>query len=163
MHIQTVRKMNFINRLFNKEQIECPRCLGKGNVDWNDIKRLKKELKWIPGSCAYCNGNGIISSDLQNKIAVDTTYLTTDLLPEERKRLISKDEGALQRATYQEIQIDNFIAEVEFLYFIGNIKSIKIADFYLLHQAEINSKEKNELIDYINRIIKNKKENKNQL
>jgi len=52
--------MSFFGKLFNKDRIQCPRCLGKGHVDWDDIKRLDKELKWIPGSCAYCNGKGTI-------------------------------------------------------------------------------------------------------
>jgi len=88
--------MSLINRLFYKEKIECPRCLGNGDVDWDDIKRLKKELKWVPGPCAYCSGKGKVNSDLQSKIDVDTTYLTIDLSPEERKRLMTNDEEARQ-------------------------------------------------------------------
>ncbi len=34
--------MNLINKLFNKPKVDCPRCLGKGNVDWDDIKDLDK-------------------------------------------------------------------------------------------------------------------------
>jgi hypothetical protein len=152
------KNMSLIHRLFNKEKIECPRCLGKGNVDWDDIKRLKKELKWIPGSCAYCSGKGKVNPDLKSKIAVDTTYLTIDLSSEERKKLIANDEGARQRAIYHEIHTDSFIAEVEFLYFTGNMESSKIAEFYLLNQPEIDSENRNELVDYINRIIELKKE-----
>ena len=38
--------------------IDCPRCLGKGHVDLQDIKRLRRELFWEPGPhCAYCDGN----------------------------------------------------------------------------------------------------------
>lgn len=36
----------------------CPRCIGKGFVDLNDIKRLGKEEDWIQGCCKYCDGNG---------------------------------------------------------------------------------------------------------
>ncbi|MEP1488718.1 MAG: hypothetical protein ABJK28_09850 [Algibacter sp.] len=153
--------MSLINRFFNNKKIDCPRCLGKGYVDWDDIKRLKKELKWIPGSCAYCNGKGEINSDLQSKIAVNTTYLTTDLSLEERKKLIANDEEAKQRALYYETQTDNFISEVEYLHFTGNIDSNIIANFYVLHQnqSEIDLKDRNELIDYIERIIELKNKN----
>ncbi len=50
-----------------ENKIHCPRCLGKGhvdnvdNVDNEDIKRLKKELYWAPGPCAYCVGIGSCS------------------------------------------------------------------------------------------------------
>ena len=149
--------MSLISKFFNKDKIKCPRCLGTGDVDWNDIKRLKKELKWIPGPCAYCNGKGKVDIGLQSKIAVDATYLTTDLSPEERKKFITNDEGARQRAVDHETQTDDFIEQVEFLYFTGNMESSKIAEFYLLHQNETDSEDKNELVDYINRIIELKK------
>lgn len=62
-----------------------PEMLAKGNVDWEDIKRLGKELKWLPGKCAYCNGTGKVSSEMLSKLSADTTYLTTDISEEERK------------------------------------------------------------------------------
>ncbi|MEZ5672954.1 MAG: hypothetical protein R3E08_11490, partial [Thiotrichaceae bacterium] len=92
----------------------------------------------------------------QDKIAADTTYLTTDLEPEERKRLIANDEGALQRAIYHEIYTDNFIAEIEFLHFKGKMDPEAIADFYYLHQTEIIPEDKAQLVDYIHRVIAQK-------
>jgi hypothetical protein len=44
------------HRIFRSNMVDCPRCLGKGAVDSEDIRRLKKELFWGPGKCAYCNG-----------------------------------------------------------------------------------------------------------
>jgi hypothetical protein len=41
-----------------KTKMTCPRCIGKGFVDLNDIKRLGKEEDWIQGCCKYCDGNG---------------------------------------------------------------------------------------------------------
>lgn len=41
-----------------KTTMTCPRCIGKGFVDLNDIKRLGKEEDWIQGCCKYCDGNG---------------------------------------------------------------------------------------------------------
>jgi hypothetical protein len=44
--------------LTGSSKIECPRCLGKTDVDWDDIKRLQLELFWVPGPCRYCEGSG---------------------------------------------------------------------------------------------------------
>ncbi len=41
-----------------KHQMICPRCLGKGFVDLNDIKRLGMEKEWEQGYCHYCSGQG---------------------------------------------------------------------------------------------------------
>ena len=38
--------------------VQCPRCLGKTHVDQEDIRRLGREMEWIPGPCAYCEGTG---------------------------------------------------------------------------------------------------------
>ncbi len=150
--------MNLIRRFFGSKKIDCPRCLGKGHVDWDDIKRLKKELKWMTGPCAYCEGKGKISAELPSKIAVDATYLTTDLSSKERQKLITKDEAAIKRAKEFELHIDNFIAQVEHLHFTTNIEPNEIADYFLSGQnkSEIDLKAKNQLIDYIERIIKQK-------
>ncbi|WP_298518110.1 hypothetical protein [uncultured Kordia sp.] len=149
--------MSFISKFFNKEKVQCPRCLGKGHVDLDDIKRLNKELKWLPGSCAYCNGKGKVKPELISKIAVDTTYLTTDLSTEERKKLIAHDELAVLKAAYHDIHTDSFIEEITFLHFQGNLDSNTIAAFYQLNQKALNAEDKAKLIDYINEVIAHKK------
>ena len=45
--------------LFKNEMI-CPRCLGKGFVDLNDIKRLDREGDWGQGYCRYCDAQGFV-------------------------------------------------------------------------------------------------------
>jgi len=84
--------MSFFSRLFGqrKPTIQCPRCLGKGHVDWNDIKRLNQELRWGPGTCAYCNGKGKVAPDMVDKVAVDASYLTIDLSKAERQRVMTR-------------------------------------------------------------------------
>jgi len=52
---------------------ECPRCLGKGNVDWDDIKRLKRESDWEPGPCAYCHGSGKVDQNIVDQVPVDAS------------------------------------------------------------------------------------------
>lgn len=151
--------MNFISKLFKKQKIDCPRCLGKGEVDWDDIKRLEKELKWIPGKCAYCNGLGKVSTEMASRVSVDNTYLTTNISQEERKRLINRDDQATQRANLFETQVNDFILQIEYLHFIGNLEPPKIADFYLIPktESEVSFTERKELLEYVERVIENKK------
>lgn len=155
--------MNLINKLFNKSKVDCPRCLGKGNVDWDDIKRLGQELKWLPGQCAYCNATGKVTSEMLSKISVDNMYLTTDITQDERQKLINNDSDALERAAYYEMEVNGFIRQVEFLYFTANLNMDMIVEFYLIAKTEpeISPSEKEEFIDYIERIIEHKKANYN--
>ncbi|MEW5677246.1 hypothetical protein ABGT15_13105 [Flavobacterium enshiense] len=151
--------MNLINKLFNKPKVDCPRCLGKGNVDWDDIKRLGQELKWLPGECAYCNATGKVTSEMLSKISVDNMYLTTDITQDERQKLINNDSDALERAAYYEMEVNGFIKQVEYLYFNANLNLGTIVEFYLINKTEleISPSEKEKFIDYIERIIEHKK------
>src|ERR1700755_974374 len=94
--------MNFFKRLFKRTEkaatVVCPRCLGKGRVDAEDIKRLGQQLRWAPGRCAYCNGVGRVAEDLIGRVAVNEPYLTTSLSPGERLRLFNRDAAALERS-----------------------------------------------------------------
>jgi hypothetical protein len=160
--------MALINKLFDRDKgkIECPRCLGKGNVDWDDIKRLNQQLKWKPGKCAYCDGTGKINPKLLSKVSVDNSYLTVELSKEEKMRLLDKDEWALKRAKTFDDQMDNFIKQISFLHFKGGMNSTLIAEFYLIPNEDSENKpsdpeqEKADLIEYIDRVIEINK-NKN--
>ena len=83
--------MGLFSRLLKKivtpVQLTCPRCLGKGHVDRDDIIRLKQEGKWSAGACAYCNGTGDIDQDML-LIPADATHLTTNLSESERINFI---------------------------------------------------------------------------
>jgi hypothetical protein len=61
-HIHNTNIKIMANYSFDKEQenqkMICPRCLGKGFVDLNDIKRLGMETRWEQGACPYCGGQG---------------------------------------------------------------------------------------------------------
>ncbi len=41
--------------------ITCPRCLGKGVVDDEDIERLSMQEYWVAGNCRYCDGIGKVN------------------------------------------------------------------------------------------------------
>ncbi|MDP2161858.1 MAG: hypothetical protein Q8K02_15355 [Flavobacterium sp.] len=153
--------MNLLNKLFTKSKIDCPRCLGKGKVDLEDIKRLKKELIWLPGKCAYCNGLGKVSSDMPTKVSVDNSYLTIDITQEERNKLINNDPDAIERANHFDAEIDDYIKQVKYLHFVAKLEANMIADFYLIPKAnhEILPNEKEDLLNYIEKIINSEKEN----
>lgn len=155
--------MNFFKWLFKgtKSNVQCPRCIGKGHVDWNDIKRLNNELKWTPGKCAYCNGTGKVDPDMESKIPVDVAYLTNELPMVERKRLINNDPEAMKRAQMFNKEMNNIIEEIRDLFFIRNLEADAIAEHLLQSAPQMNYetyiKEKQALIDYINRIIEFRK------
>jgi len=48
----------------------CPRCLGKRVVDYEDLKRLKRDNAswWTPHLCFYCQGLGDVLAKMLNKI-----------------------------------------------------------------------------------------------
>ncbi|MEO8402990.1 MAG: hypothetical protein ABI480_00285 [Chitinophagaceae bacterium] len=151
--------MSFLNRIFRRNRVECPRCLGKGTVDMEDIKRLKKELFWGPGKCAYCNGTGKVPPNRMEALYIDSEYLTTDLPTSERHKLINGDEDALKRAdAFKEI-IQKFIGEIEHLYYIENKEPDEIADYLFQNRGRLvySDAEKQELIVYVEKVIKSKR------
>jgi hypothetical protein len=147
--------MGFLSNLFSTPKINCPRCLGKGHVDNDDIKRLKRDLHWIPGDCAYCDGMGKVSSKMAAKVKTDSSYLNTGIPLEERKRFVAGDEGALNRAKQYEQNYNHFFKQVRFLHFVGNLDPLKITDFFLLTPDEeaITTAEKEEIKTHIEKII----------
>lgn len=155
--------MNLFNRLFGRNQnlIECPRCLGKGLVDWDDIKRLNQELKWIPGKCAYCNGTGKVDSGIESNVPVDASYLVINLHEEERKRIINGNPDAIERGKQYEDAVDNFIEQITYLHFEGGLTPLQIAKFFLIGNNDSNEskREEEDLIDYIEEVIEKKDKN----
>lgn len=153
--------MKFINRIFRSNMVDCPRCLGKGKVDFEDIKRLKKELFWAPGKCAYCNGIGKVPPDTMEKLSADFEYLTTDLTSLERHKVINANVDALTRAKEFKEEIQKIVEEIEYLYYIENKEPSEIADhlFHKRDQFVYSASEKQELIDYVETVIKSKLKN----
>ncbi|MDH7464153.1 hypothetical protein QEG73_22845 [Chitinophagaceae bacterium 26-R-25] len=150
--------MNLFKGLFSSTSPskECPRCLGKGHVDWDDIKRLKQELKWKPGSCAYCNGTGKVHPGIEENVPVDTSYLVTNLPEGERKRILAGNPEALERGRSYEDRFDVFIDQVKFLHLIGKLTPAQIAEFYMIDERNPESYEtkKQELEEYFEKVIK---------
>lgn len=149
--------MSIFNKLFSKNQNlkTCPRCLGKGHVNWDDIKRLKQELKWIPGECAYCNGTGKVESNIENNVPVEASYLVINLEEAERKRIIYGHPDAIERGKRYEDAVDNFIEQISYLHFEAGLTSLQIATFFLIgkNDSDKSDKEQEELIDYIEKVI----------
>lgn len=149
--------MSFIDKVFGSNKIECPRCLGKGNVDEEDIRRLNKTLKWRPGRCAYCAGKGLVTKRVLDRVEVDNEYLTTDLPLSERKLLIGRDLNALKRAKRYMAETDRYIDGIKYLSNVGNLSAIEIADFYSIYVSEVDEKYKKELREYIVKVVESNK------
>jgi hypothetical protein len=132
--------------------------LGKGHVDQEDIRRLKKEAFWIPGQCAYCNGLGKVPPDRIEKVRVDFEYLTTDLPSWERFKVITGDKDALARAKTHTETVLNFVEDIEHLYYIENKEPYEIADhFFQKHGHNSYSEaEKQQIVDYVKKVITSK-------
>ncbi len=153
--------MNIVNWLFRRNRVSCPRCLGKGHVDMEDIKRLKMEFFWGTGTCAYCNGSGKVSKEMTEKLSADLAYLTTDLPSIERHKLMNGNRDALNRAKEFNQLVNSLIEDIEHMYYIDNMEPDAIAEqiFYKQGRLEYSITEKNETVDYVEIVIKSKLKN----
>lgn len=131
--------MNILRRLFGKPAnlIECPRCLGKGHVDLNDIKRLGQELKWAPGNCAYCDGAGKVDPDIISNVEVNEGYLVNDLPTEEKGKLFKRDKKALERAREFNTHIDAWVEKIRQMHFEQNLSAEQITDWLIANYPQI--------------------------
>jgi len=147
--------MTFFDFLFKNSDLECPRCLGKGFVGPDDIRRLNRQLKWAPGPCAYCDASGKVNEELLSKVPVDATYLTIDLPESEIEKIKNGDEETIEKGKLQELFIDNLINYIEDQYLNNNMNAESIADLYLKTEDEkaVFSVEKENLLQYIRKII----------
>lgn len=151
--------MNLFNRIFHKNWISCPRCLGKGHVDLQDIERLKMDIYWSPDKCAYCKGRGIVPPGRPQKVAPDLAYLSLDLPFLERYRLIRGNKEALERASAFKSDILEMAIAIEKFYFSEGRDPEDIAQqlFVQIGKTHYNTEEKLEMIRYIEKIIKIKR------
>ncbi|SFE63632.1 hypothetical protein SAMN05518672_108190 [Chitinophaga sp. CF118] len=157
--------MSFFQRLFNKTTsteylVECPRCLGKGHVDLDDIKRLKNELKWIPGKCAYCNGVSKVKPEMITEVAANDAYLTINISKLERTLFINGNQAAIKRGEAHKEYVDLIIQNIKELYFVENLDIEEIAELYLQSIPEWDIKQKNELSSYIKKVIEHSSKSK---
>jgi transcriptional regulator NrdR family protein len=140
------------------KKVDCPRCLGKGNVDLQDIKRLHKELYWGTGKCAYCNGVGKVPSKIALSECVEITYLTTDLSKRERKKLLNGNKRALQRAKQFQTDLDEIAKQIEHLYYTENLEPDKIAEHLIekYGRRKYSAEDIQQTIEYVEKVIKSK-------
>ncbi|OMP76750.1 hypothetical protein [[Flexibacter] sp. ATCC 35208] len=150
--------MNFFERLFNNPAntdhlAQCPRCLGKGYVDMDDIKRLKNELKWRPGKCAYCNGKGKVEPALITKVAADEAYLTVDESKRERDLFMEGDPAAVRRGELYKENVDRWIHQIKEMYFEECMSVEEIVAAILQGRPGVGDKEVKELLVYVQKVI----------
>lgn len=145
-----------IFNLFKRSDIKCPRCLGKGFVDWEDIIRLKRQLKWVPAPCAYCDASGRVNKELLSKVAVDCMYLTIDLPETVIEKIKEGDATTIERGKQRERFVDHLIQFAEHHYLTQNMDAENIANLYLSTEEESAafSVTREELIKYIQSVIK---------
>lgn len=151
--------MTFFKFLFRKSDLECPRCLGKTFVDWDDIRRLNKLLKWVPAPCAYCFGSGRVTPEMLSKVPVDYTYLTIDLPESEMEKIKERNPETLERGRQRDVFLDDLIKYAENHYLYDKMDAQNIADLYLSteDEAALFSLERNNLIQFIEKVIEMKR------
>jgi len=129
-----------------------------------DIKRLKQELRWTPGSCAYCNGTGKIVPEMLSKVPVDASYLVNSLSKGEREKIFNNDSEAIQNARLYDRKINGIIREIIHLHFNEKMSPEHIADYLLSSYTATRSnnrkyqRERAELIEYAKKVIESKKD-----
>lgn len=148
-----------IFNLFKRSDIECPRCLGKGFVDWEDIIRLNRQLKWVPAPCAYCDAAGKVHEEMLSKVAVDCMYLTIDLPESVIEKIKEGDKETIEKGQQRELFIDQLIQYAAHHYLNKNMDAESIANLYLSTEEEsaLFSVTREELIQYIQGVIELKK------
>lgn len=152
-----------IFNFFKRSDIECPRCLGKGFVNWEDIVRLKRQLKWVPAPCAYCNATGKVEKEMLSKVAVDCMYLTIDLPESVIEKIKDGDPETIEKGRQRERFVDHIIQYAEELYLKQNMDAESIANLYLSTEEEnaAFSVTKEELIKYFQGVIELKNSERN--
>ncbi len=150
--------MNIFNFL-KRSTVKCPRCLGKRFVDWDDIRRLNRQLKWVPAPCAYCDATGRVPKEMLSKVAVDCMYLTIDLPESVIEKIKEGDHETIEKGKQRELFVDHLIQYSEHHFLTQNLDAESIANLYLNTEAEKAnfSVTKEELIKYIQGVIDLKK------
>lgn len=95
---------------------------------------------------------------LIEKLSADFEYLTTDLPSWERHKVINGDSDALNRASEYKELIQKIVEEIEHLYYIENREPGEIADSFFQKQGQLvySASEKQDLVEYIEKVIKSK-------
>ena len=148
--------MSLFDWLLRKKWIKCPRCLGKGHVDLQDIERLKRDLFWLPGKCAYCKGKMRVPPDMPATVPTDLAYLSLDLPSWERRRLIKGEQAAFNRAREFEFRLEQILAKMRQMYHEGMTNPEDIARYMYNEYWKISytAPELLQMVKYIERVIK---------
>lgn len=141
--------------LFQKPTEKCPRCLGKGFVDNNDIERLNKKLEWLPGKCAYCLGKGKVNKQIISNIPSDLSYLTLERSKIERWKLTIGNKKAKKRAELYQESLNNLINHITKQYFVAKLDIETIADLHFarFEIQNVSIEDKKEFMKYIESVI----------
>jgi len=119
----------------------------------DDIKRLKNELIWMPGKCAYGNGVGKVKPEMITGVAANDGYFTLDISKLERNFFINGNQAAIKRGEAHKEYVDLIIQNIKELYFVENLDIEEMAELYLQSIPEWGIKQKNELSSYIKRLL----------
>jgi len=133
--------------------IDCPRCLGKGNVDLQDIKRLRRELFWEPGPhCAYCDGKKVVKLEFATNINADDWFITSDVDQELLQRYLEKDPQVIKEARELEENMRIVVHFIANLYMNEDKEREEIVDLLTQH-LKVTKKDAADYVDKVIRLI----------
>lgn len=134
--------------------ITCPRCLGKGTVEAEDIERLSMKLFWEPGECQYCEGVGLVNIKKTAVQSIEDSGFT-EIQRKNLETLVSVAEsrrGAY--CFYNEYEFEQYFGQLlknYSVYLRENIPAEKLNSF--ISKYQVNSGDKfdaaNELTPYM--------------
>ena len=124
--------------------IDCPRCLGKGEVDKHDVIRLRRIFFWMPGPhCAFCNGLKRVEFSFASRFNADDWFITSDLSLEMYQKYIDKDPELLAQLEAHEhyiTSISNLIIQYHYRLKLSKEDTRKIIlDSFGSNNAELNN------------------------
>jgi len=136
--------------------IDCPRCLGKGHVNKQDIKRLRREFFWVEGPhCAYCDGKKHVNFDFANKVNADEWFLCSDGDKEEMRKFLNGEKEIISSVRQTEKYI-NYVGK----YLMDNYVSRGINKEKIIKQLSIELKSpESEIKPFIQEMIEQIKVN----
>ncbi|MDF1697758.1 MAG: hypothetical protein P1U56_18065 [Saprospiraceae bacterium] len=95
--------------LDDREEVLCPRCLGKGYIDAEDIERLNRKRAWEAGLCAYCMGKQKVSIKQSQILKANNGFLSSNLIPTVREKLVDGDKELLKTAQKVNELLENYL------------------------------------------------------
>lgn len=138
-----------------KKDIDCPRCLGKGYIDKNDIKRLRREYFWNPGKCAFCKEKKKVQLSFATKINADDWFICINTNENELEKYIARDKSMVDHVNHCEKQIYHMGDFIMYNHIGRGISEQKVLELFIEETKTKKSDIQKQFLDIIKLIKEN--------